>query len=730
MPLPEPKKAYPTDIDQALKRIGDCIRRRSPVLDLSKLDLTSLPPKIDQITKLAELDLSNNHFETLPAGLSRFRDLTRLNLSYNPIQSLSAEIGQFTKLTRLDITHTPLCEIPPEIGLLAGLTRLYLDGNRLTTLPHEISKLIQLTRLYVSGNSMNEFPTSVCQLEKLTRFDISNNQISRIPPEIGLLANLTVLDASNNPLGALPVEVGSLARLTVLHLSETGLETLPVETGDLANLTELDLTRNALIDLPDSLMRLEKLERLYVHGNPALQLSPSILGGEPSKGGETRVPSAKSILDFYFGRKSGTTGPLNEVRLVLLGPAGSGKTTIIQAVLDQPFREREPETTGVAICRWSLEGSGGDPVTFHVWDFSGQTITHSTHRRFFSPKNIYLVVLAGRNHQETEDADYWLGMIQDSASAQGSQPPSVIVALNQWNVPGSRPDVNRQAIRERFPFVRGFVEMDCKGKKGIPALKSVLFKELERMPWVREPFPTLWDEVRKVLATCKTFSNDSYREMCTEQGLTDAGQQDYLCEILQHLGVVLKSDDASILWNAGWLAKQVYPVIHRAEKQAGIFHLTDLETVLSTEREESTRISVMQALEDMSIAIAGQSAHGPFWLLPQAQPTTAPSGIGAFSDPEDSIRHQYVYQKSHHRLVAAIITRRFDFIEESREQKQQWRHGLILVRHGARALIQMDSTNQELTIIVTGKGKSRHQLADLCRAEIEELDGTAIPARD
>jgi internalin A len=714
---------------EALKRIGECIRRRGTALDLSRLKLGRLPPKILQLPKLTELDLSNNHFETLPPELVQFPDLARLDLSNNPLVTLPPELGELAGLTRLDLNHTPLSVLPPEIGKLTRLTRLYLTHNRLIALPAEVGRLANLTRLYLSDNALATFPPDLSSLTKLTRLDLSRNRLGTLPPEIGQLINLTVLDISHNPLSFLPPEIGALARLTVLKLADTSLAVLPAELGQLANLAELDLACNPLASLPDSLRNLENLERLLLHDNPALQLSPSILGPDPRKIRDSGFASAKSILNFHFGRQSGQTRPLNQVKLILLGRAGAGKTSIVHALRESPFRDKESSTPGIALSDWTMEGAGEASVTAHVWDFSGQEITHPLHPFFFSPRNLYVVVLAGLGHHERDDAEYWLRMIQSSATDAHGESPPVIVALNQWNVPGSRPEVDRVALRERYPFIRGFVEMDCKAKKGIPALKAALFRELERMPWVREPIPEEWDNVRRALASGAThLSDDEYRELCLEHGVKDQGQQNYLSELLHHLGIALNYQndprvrDATV-WQPAWLIRHLYPLPHRAGKQAGILKQADVEVVMPTTMNASELSCLMQVMERFGIAWGGTAASGGIWLLPHAQTTAPPAGTEVFRDEPDAIRLRYTYQTLPEGWVTRLIARRFDFIEEVREQKLQWRHGVILARKGARALIRMEPQHQQLTITVIGSAKSRHQLADLCQAEIRELHG-------
>ncbi len=725
MPQPDRNPVEPESLNEALKRIGDCIRRRGKGLDLSGLHLRSLPPKITQLPQLTELNLAHNRFECLPLELSQFPQLTRLNLTHNPLVELPPIIGQFSKLTRLDLAHTPLGALPPEIGMLAELTRLDLGHNQLANLPPEIAQLAGLTRLCLSHNALTCFPPELAQLAKLTRLDLSHNRLKTLPPEIGRLTTLTVLDLSHNPLESLPPEIGQLAKLTVIKSSNTQLSTLPTELGQLAKLTELDLAGNPLTSLPESLRELENLDRLFLHDNPQLQLSPSILGPDPRKTPDAKHASAGSILDFYFGRQSGTTRPLNEVKLILLGRCGAGKSTIVQALRDRPYHEGETSTPGVALCDWTLEGASAAPVTVHIWDFSGQPVTHALHPFFFSPQNLYVLVLTGRDHREREDADYWLRMVEAHATDSLGQGPPVIVAMNQWNVPGCRPEVDRIALRERFPFIRGFVEMDCKAKKGVPALKTALFRELERMPWVREPFPDNWHQVRRALVAGKHLTDSEFRELCLEHGVKDTGQQDYLSEILHHLGIALIDRNHPAVLESEWLVKNLYPLLHRAQNQAGILKQADVDRAILTEHDKAGRALLMEVLERLGLAVAGSGV----WLLPHAQRIQDPGGLADFTDDADAIRMRFTYQTVPEGLLARIIVRRFDFIEELREQKLQWHHGVILSRKGARALIQMEPQLHQLTLTVTGPTKTRQQLADLCQAEIQELHA-ALPECD
>jgi hypothetical protein len=277
--------------------------------------------------------------------------------------------------------------------------------------------------------------------------------------------------------------------------------------------------------------------------------------------------------------------------------------------------------------------------------------------------------------------------------------------------------VDRIALRERFPFIRGFVEMDCRVKKGIPALKAAISRELDRMPWVREPFPEAWDKARRALASRKHLTEFEFRELCLEHGVEDKGQQDYLSEILHHLGIALNDRIDPAVMATEWLVKNLYPLLHRAANQAGILKQADVNMAILTDHDDSGRAFLMKVLERRDIAVAGSGV----WLLPHTQPDQEPVSLEDFRKDANAVRLRYIYQNAPQELLAQVIVRRFDFIEESREQKRQWRHGLILSRNGARALILIEPHQRELSITITGPTKTRQQLASLCQAEMHEL---------
>jgi internalin A len=694
---------------RAKQRIAIAIANNFSTLNLSDLGLGTLPPEIGALTALQWLDLNDNQLATLPP-----------------------EIGALTALQRLYLNNNQLATLPPEIGALTALQWLYLNYNQLATLPPEIGALTALQWLDLNNNQLATLPPEIGALTALHELSLNNNQLATLPPEIGALTALQGLYLNNNQLATLPPEIGALTALQRLDLDNNQLTTLPPEIGALTALKGLYLDNNQLATLPPELRQLANLRFLVLHRNPKLNLSPTVLGPDPQKldFDLDDLPSAKSILDVYFGRLTATTRPLNEVKLILVGRGGAGKMSIVRALRGLPFRSSEASTPGIALSDWMLTDCPGGDVTAHIWDFAGQVITHALHQFFFSVRSVYVLVLTGRENSEREDAEYWLRLIKAfGTEADGAGPP-VIVALNKWDVKGCRPKVDRGALKERYPFIRGFVEIDCKTKKGIPRLKEALHRQVARLKWIHEPFKSSWDQVRRALApkskTPSYLAYDAYRTLCAAHDVTDEQEQNSLAEVLHNLGAALnyRNDprlrEATVL-KPQWLTKNVYTLMRKAEKHEGVLRRADVDAALSRVPEKRMRDYLLRLMERFEIAYASRTASGGTWLVPQALPDVQPTGAEKFAAIAGATRLRYTYQALPEGLVARAIVRLHEFIEEVKGKRQQWASGAILQRDGARALIRTEPQDRQVMITVTGPADARRQLAGLCQAEMRDI---------
>jgi hypothetical protein len=188
---------------------------------------------------------------------------------------------------------------------------------------------------------------------------------------------------SNNETARAPVTEEALRRIEearksgaqTLDLSKLKLSGLPESIGRLSRLQVLVLSDNQLSALPEAVQSLEKLEKLFLHNNPALGLPDEVLGptlGE-AFGSQGRSPKPpREIFDYYFATRGVKGWALREVKLIVVGRGGAGKTSLIKRLKGEPFDPHELETHGISIRELELPCADG-PVQARVWDFGGNT---------------------------------------------------------------------------------------------------------------------------------------------------------------------------------------------------------------------------------------------------------------------------------------------------------------------------------------------------------------------
>ena len=89
------------NINTAQQRILKAFETEATLLDLSDLNLYSLPYCIGQLSALTELNVYNNQLVSLPESIRQLSALTKLYVFDNKLTSLTESIGDLTNLTSL-----------------------------------------------------------------------------------------------------------------------------------------------------------------------------------------------------------------------------------------------------------------------------------------------------------------------------------------------------------------------------------------------------------------------------------------------------------------------------------------------------------------------------------------------------------------------------------------------------------------------------------------------------
>ncbi|WP_169617268.1 COR domain-containing protein [Nodosilinea sp. P-1105] len=681
-------------------------------------ELTAIPESLGQIANLTELSLFKNQLNVVPESLGQLANLMELDLSQNQLMAIPDSLGQLANLTELDLSQNQLTAIPDSLGQLANLTRLYLHQNQLTVIPDSLGQLANLTRLYLHQNQLTVIPDSLGQLTNLIRLSLSKNQLTAIPDSLGRLTNLTELSLYQNQLTIIPESLGQLANLTELYLDKNQLTTIPAFVEKLTKLERLDITHNGLSILPNFLLNLSSLKTLLLHGNKKLGISDEVLGptDQDVNNGATAA-NPQDILNYYF-RVLAHCQPLNESKLILVGFGAVGKTSLANRLIYQNFDPKSAKTEGIQITQWPITLNDSEDITLHVWDFGGQEIMHSTHQFFLTERSLYLLVLNGRQGHEDADAEYWLELIQGFG---GSSP--VLVVLNKIQ---EHPfDVNRGALQQKFPNIRGFLQTDCETGFGIDQLRAAIERETDALEHLRDPFPASWVAIKDRLSAMAQnyISFEQYRELCKTDGETDYGAQDSLAVHLHSLGIALNyKDDPRLrdthVLNPYWVTSGIYTLLNADElaHAKGEMEAACLGRHLDSQNYPPERHGfLLELMRKFELCFRFQDDEHRY-LIPDLLDKQQPAAAAEF-DLAQCLNFRYEYPILPEGLLPRFIVR----THVLSQHQLRWRTGVILTFEGNRALVKADPQDRCVAISVDGPMASRRRLLAVIRSDFERI---------
>ncbi len=451
---------------------------------------------------------------------------------------------------------------------------LALNAVGLKTLPRPILRLTHLKKLTLHENELETLPEQTAALQDVEELGLARNQLSSLPPCVLQLSRLKRLWVGRNKLTTLPEGMGSLQELEDLFMYENQIETLPTSISTLKHLKRLTAFGNKIKALPPWIfdMGLEihverySINAICLHDNP-LESPPVEI-----------IKRGNEAVRAYFASLEGERLRLNEVKVLLVGDGGAGKTCLVKRLLEEGFNPLENQTDGINIDSWKIDADG-QPVKAHLWDFGGQEIMHATHQFFLSERSVYVLVLDGRKE---EDAEYWLKHIE---SFGGDSP--VLVVLNKMDEnPGF--DVNRKFLTEKYKGVVDFHRVSCKSGKGIEAFREGLTEAIGRVEMIRTTWPKSWFDIKTQLEEMSEpyIGAETYREMCRQSGMDQEGRQDTLVDFLRDLGVIVHFPDLHLqhmhVLEPRWLTGAVYRIInsHELAEKHGLLKVESLKKIL------------------------------------------------------------------------------------------------------------------------------------------------------
>jgi len=716
----------------------------APLANLATLQLlicnntqvSDLSP-LTNLTDLHSLVCNNTEVSDL-APLANLADLQRLICNNTKVSDL-APLANLATLHLLNCSFTKISDLSP-LENLTALQSLECNWTKVSSL----SCLVKLTSLHTLSCAQTRVSdlSPLINLTSLQSLTCAMSSVSDLYPLTSLIA-LKTLDCNTTSVFDL-TPLSKLTELKVLHCSRTKISDL----SPLLSLNKLEVFSCEETQVRD----LSPLRQHIITGLEYIDNAPGIVFdevfediGSPPKyilgyGCEFVCPpqefkgKPQAVRD-YFEELGDEGRKLNEVKVVFLGEASAGKTSLVKRLLGEDFDSKESQTHGIRIRRAPFVMDYHDTVTAHLWDFGGQEVMHATHQFFLSQRSIYVLLLNSRNDDQAEK---WL----KHAAGFGGRSP-VLVVLNKVDENPSF-EVNRKALSEKYPQIRDYFRVSARSGAGIAELREALRREIDRADTRRTPFPKHWLAVKEHFSNMQAdyIESAEYRAVCAEKGLTRAFSQDVLLQFLHDLGVVinfrsLKNFDTQIL-NPLWLTNGVYRIINSeiVAKAGGLLREQDFDAVINDPRYSAGNTServfqypvnkllyIVRVMQEFELCFPLDTYS---YIVPQLLPVQEPEFQQQGAMLRFVIRFpDFLPDSVFPRLMVklhAYISGFSEAVAGKSLLSQIWRTGMVLHKptfFDALARVRWDKEDQ--TILVDVCGDERRRFLSFIRETVKEI---------
>ena len=432
--------------------------------------------------------------------------------------------------------------------------------------------------------------------------------------------------------------------------------------------------------------------------------------------------SVSGIFNYCRQLRSGEVKPLNEAKLIIVGQGSVGKTSLIKRLKYNQFDTNEAQTDGLNVIDWKIHVNSKD-VRLNVWDFGGQEIYHATHQFFLTKRSLYLLVCNCRTSEEENRLDYWLKLIQSFGDAS----PVIIVGNKRDEQPL---DINRKALRDKYPNIKDILETSCQTGDGLKELNQAINKEVGQLKEVYDLLPLSWFKVKEQLENLdKDFIKYSkYENICDQQGIEEEKDQAQLIGLLHNLGLVLNYSDHPLLkytnvLNPDWVTTGIYTLLSDDVlkiKAKGQLTLADLSRILPADRYPEHRHDyLIELMKEFQLCFQLPECQPPRYLIPGILPKEEPENTELEGDTLE-FRYHYIV------LPDSVISRFIVFMHDKIHSQTYWRSGVMLAYTEGNevyniARIRADPADNKIFVAISGKESTRRSFLLFIRDAFKKI---------
>ena len=275
-------------LDLSANQLSGSISTINSISGLTYLDISEnnfegdISNELVNNSNLTELNLGKNKFTLSDSNsfLQNHTNITHLDLSDLNLKSIPKGLLLMNNLIQLVLNNNALENNYSTISALKSIEYLSLKNNKVTIINDALSQLSNLKSLNLEENFLtNSSIQNLSQLKNLEWLSLEKNELTSIPSEIQNLKNLLHLNLGRNKISNGFTHLNSLIKLQQLWLNNNYIEgNFPFSPSDFPNLMFLSITSNALSGkLPSKLSQITDISnnrytlneiRNYITENP------------------------------------------------------------------------------------------------------------------------------------------------------------------------------------------------------------------------------------------------------------------------------------------------------------------------------------------------------------------------------------------------------------------------------------------------------------------------------
>ncbi|MBC3910934.1 leucine-rich repeat domain-containing protein [Undibacterium umbellatum] len=538
-------------------------------LDCSETGVSDLTP-LAQLSSLQSLDCRRTQVSDL-IPLEQLSALQSLNCSQTKVSDLTP-LAKLSALQSLYCNHTQVSDLTP-LAQLSALQSLVCGFTQVSDLT-PLAQLSALQSLECNGTQVKNL-TPLAKLSALQSLKCSGTQVKYLTP-LAQLSALQSLEFSETQVS----DLTPLAQLSALQSLVCGFTQVSDLTplAQLSEVQKLDISECNIQSWNASLIWGKAFQNLITYRTTLNQIPSEVLSSDWK---ENCLPNLRAHLrDLEAGSVTASS-----VKLILLGNGTVGKTQLCQRLRGLDYDPAISSTHGVQVHSHSNGGVEGE---WHIWDFGGQDIYHSTHALFLRTRAVFVLVWSpGTEQASTHEIDgmsfrnhplaYWVDYVRHTA---GLACPLLIVQTRCEHIKDEAHQLPlSQGLLDDFAWYKP-VQYSSLNNRGWAALDEALGYAHARL---LEQHPTnigkgrmrvqqalcSWRDADNLLSAPekqhRLVTQAEFAELCA-QGHGDVSDPTALLHYLHHAGIVFYQAnlfDQQIILDQGWALDAIYTVFNR-----------------------------------------------------------------------------------------------------------------------------------------------------------------------